>query len=128
MAKKYKDYRSQEAQQEKFDYLLKMTRHLYAKELDSRERSEILMLIARLVNLEDKEFLAKYLYEIHQLKGEVEMSRVLGPAWLGDALRKEADSEVLNMRLAQCRRKANLETARRLREMGQIFIGLRIFL
>ena len=118
MAKKYKDYRSQEAQQEKFDYLLKMTRHLYTKGLDSRERSEILMLIARLVNLEDKNFWAKYAEEIHKLKGETEMSRIVGPAWIEEIFRKEAEEEVLNMRLAQGRREANLETARRLREMG----------
>lgn len=118
IAKKYKEYRSEESQQVKFNYLLGMTRHLYAKGLDSRERSEILMLIARLVNLEDKNFCAKYAEEIHKLKGETEMSRIVGPAWIEEIFRKEAEEEVLNMRLAQGRREEKFDTARRLREMG----------
>ena len=60
----------------------------------------------------------KYAEEIHNLKGETEMSSIVGPAWIEEIFRKEAEEEVLNMRLAQGRSEGKFYTARRLREMS----------
>lgn len=61
-AKKYSDYMSKDTL--KLEYLLKITRNLQALGLDSKERAGILVLVTRLINLEDIELRKQYLEEL----------------------------------------------------------------
>ena len=66
------------------EYLLKITRILQALGLNTKERAGILVLVSRLINLEDMELRKQY---IEELKGENEMAEL---NWLEEYFRKEA--------------------------------------
>ena len=83
-AKKYGDYMSQDKQRVKLEYLLKITRSLQALGLNTKERAGILVLVSRLINLEDTELRKQY---IKELKGEKDMAEL---NWLEEYFRKEA--------------------------------------
>ena len=83
-AKKYKDYMSEDKQRVKLEYLLKITRSLQALGLNTKERAGILVLVSRLINLEDMELRKQY---IEELKGENEMAEL---NWLEEYFMKEA--------------------------------------
>ncbi|MBQ3458746.1 MAG: hypothetical protein IJG30_07290 [Synergistaceae bacterium] len=83
-AKKYGDYMSQDKQRVKLEYLMKITRSLQALGLNTKERAGILVLVSRLINLEDAELKKQY---IEELKGETEMAEM---NWLEEFFIKEA--------------------------------------
>lgn len=83
-AKKYKDYMSEDKQRVKLEYLLKITRSLQALGLNTKERAGILVLVSRLINLEDMDLRKQY---IEELKGEKEMAEL---NWLEEYFMKEA--------------------------------------
>ena len=83
-AKKYKDYMSEDKQRVKLEYLLKITRNLQALGLNAKERAGILVLVSRLINLEDMELRKQY---IEELKGKNEMAEL---NWLEEYFMKEA--------------------------------------
>ena len=83
-AKKYGDYMSQDKQKVKLEYLLKITRSLQALGLNTKERAGILVLVSRLINLEDMELRKQY---IKELKGEKDMAEL---NWLEEYFMKEA--------------------------------------
>ena len=83
-AKKYGDYMSEDKQRVKLEYLLKITRSLQALGLNTKERAGILVLVSRLINLEDAELKKQY---IEELKGETEMAEM---NWLEEFFTKEA--------------------------------------
>ena len=86
-AKKYNDYMSDTKQKIKLEYLLKITRKLHALGLNTRERAGILILVNRLINLEDKELREQYFNELKKLKGENNMAEL---TWLEERFRDEA--------------------------------------
>ena len=69
-AKKYKDYMDSSKQKVKLEYLLKITRNLYARGLGARERTGILMLVNRIINLEDIDLRKQYFNTVEDLKGD----------------------------------------------------------
>ena len=71
----------------KLEYLLKITRKLHALGLNTRERAGILILVNRLINLEDKELREQYFNELKKLKGENNMAEL---TWLEERFRDEA--------------------------------------
>ena len=83
-AKKYGDYMSQDKQRVKLEYLMKITRSLQALGLNTKERAGILVLVSRLINLEDTELRRQY---IEEMKGENEMAEM---NWLEEFFIKEA--------------------------------------
>ena len=86
-AKKYSDYMSNDAQKIKLEYLLKITRNLQALGLNTRERAGILVLVNRLINLEDEELRNQYFDELKRENNIVEL------AWIEELFRDEAVSE-----------------------------------
>ncbi len=89
-AKKYSDYMSNDAQKVKLEYLLKITRNLQALGLNYKERAGILVLVNRLINLEDEELRNQYFDELKKLKGDNNMAEL---TWIEKRLRDEAVSE-----------------------------------
>ena len=85
-AKKYSDYMSNDAQKVKLEYLLKITRNLQALGLNTRERAGILVLVNRLINLEDKELRTQYFDELKKMKGENNMAEL---TWIEEHFRDE---------------------------------------
>ena len=90
-AKKYSDYMSDDAQKVKLEYLLKITRSLQALGLNTRERAGILVLVNRLINLEDKGLREQYFDELNNLKGENSMAEL---TWLEQRFLDEAINKV----------------------------------
>ena len=74
----------EDKQRVKLEYLLKITRSLQALGLNTKERTGILVLVSRLINLEDMELRKKY---IEELKGENEIAEL---NWLEEYFRNEA--------------------------------------
>ncbi|NLL36572.1 MAG: hypothetical protein GX256_03500 [Fretibacterium sp.] len=64
--------RSNEEQQ-KLTYLLKLTRLLASKGWRRKDRSDLLVFIARVINLKDKVLWEQYRKDVRELKGESEM-------------------------------------------------------
>ncbi|MBQ3646746.1 MAG: hypothetical protein II960_09125 [Synergistaceae bacterium] len=89
-AKKYSDYMSDRDQKIKLEYLLKITRNLQALGLNTRERAGILILVNRLINLEDEELRNQYFNELKKMKGENDMAEL---TWIEERFRNEAISE-----------------------------------
>ena len=83
-AKKYGDYMSEDKQRVKLEYLLKITRSLQALGLNTKERAGILVLVSRLINLEDAELKKQY---IEEMRGETEMAEM---NWLEEFFIQEA--------------------------------------
>ena len=100
-AKKYSDYMSSENQKIKLEYLLKISRNLYARGLNTKERAGIIVFVSRLINLEDKELREQFFNELKKLGGEDDMNEM---TWIEehfynqalDRGRSEGRSETLN--------------------------------
>ena len=100
-AKKYSDYMSNENQTIKLEYLLKISRNLYARGLNTKERAGIIVFVRRLINLEDKELREQFFNELKKLGGEDDMNEM---TWIEehfynqalDRGRSEGRSETLN--------------------------------
>ncbi|MBQ9390535.1 MAG: hypothetical protein IJU07_10210, partial [Synergistaceae bacterium] len=98
-AKKYSDYMSDDAQKVKLEYLLKITRSLQALGLNTREREGILVLVTRLINLEDKTLRKQYFDELEKLKGESNSMAEL--TWIEEHFRDKAVSEGITKGIAK---------------------------
>lgn len=81
---------SNDAQKVKFEYLLKITRNLQALGLNIKERAGILVLVNRLINLEDEELRNQYFNELKKMKGENNVAEL---TWIEKRFRDEAISE-----------------------------------
>lgn len=100
-AKKYSDYMSSENQKIKLEYLLKISRNLYERGLNAKERAGIIVFVSRLINLEDEELRKQFFDELKKLKGEDVMNEM---TWIEehfynqalDRGRDEGRSETLN--------------------------------
>ena len=86
-AKKYSSYMSEEAQKIKLEYLLKITRNLYERGLSERERDGIIVLVARLINLENSELREQYFNELKKLEGTDKMAEM---TWIEERFYHEA--------------------------------------
>ena len=75
---------SQDKQRVKLEYLMKITRSLQALGLNTKERAGILVLVSRLINLEDAELKKQY---IEEMRGETEMAEM---NWLEEFFIQEA--------------------------------------
>ena len=100
-SKKYSDYMSSENQKIKLEYLLKISRNLYERGLNAKERAGIIVFVSRLINLEDEELRKQFFDELKKLKGEDVMNEM---TWIEehfynqalDRGRDEGRSETLN--------------------------------
>ena len=75
-AKKYSDYMSSENQTIKLEYLLKISRNLYSRGLNEKERSGIIVFVSRLINLEDEELRKQFFKELKKLEGKDDMNEM----------------------------------------------------
>ncbi len=75
-AKKYSDYMSSENQTIKLEYLLKISRNLYSRGLNAKERAGIIVFVSRLINLEDEELREQFFNELKKLGGEDDMNEM----------------------------------------------------
>ena len=75
-AKKYSDYMSSENQKIKLEYLLKISRNLYSRGLNAKERAGIIVFVSRLINLEDEELREQFFNELKKLGGEDDMNEM----------------------------------------------------
>ena len=114
-AKKYSDYMSNDAQKIKLEYLLKITRNLYARGLNDQDRAKIIIFVSRLINLEDSELRNQFFEELKKLEGKSNMTEL---TWIEEHFYDQAIGKGLTIGEARGRLAANLETARRLRNMG----------
>ena len=69
-AKKYSDYMSDDAQNVKLEYLLKITRNLYERGLNAQERARIIVFVSRLINLADEGLRSEFYEELKKMEGE----------------------------------------------------------
>lgn len=83
-AKEYSKYKSQEA---RLKYLLRITRSLQALGLKAKERAGILVLVSRLIDLEDEELRTQYFEELKKMEGESRMAEL---TWIEEHFRDEA--------------------------------------
>ena len=90
-AKKYSDYMSDDAQKVKLEYLLKITRSLYARGLNEQERARIIIFVSRLINLEDLDLRQEFFSELKKMKGETEMAEM---NWIQEYFYNEACDKV----------------------------------
>ena len=75
-AKKYSDYMSSENQTIKLEYLLKISRNLYSRGLNEKERAGIIVFVSRLINLEDEELRKQFFKELKKLEGKDDMNEM----------------------------------------------------
>ena len=75
-AKKYSDYMSRENQTIKLEYLLKISRNLYERGLNAKERAGIIVFVSRLINLEDEKLREQFFNELKKLGGEDDMNEM----------------------------------------------------
>ena len=75
-AKKYSDYMSSKNQTIKLEYLLKISRNLYERGLNAKERAGIIVFVSRLINLEDEELREQFFNELKKLGGEDDMNEM----------------------------------------------------
>ena len=114
-AKKYSDYMSNDAQKVKLEYLLKITRNLYARGLNAQDRAKIIIFVSRLINLEDSKLRNQFFEELKKLEGKNNMAEL---TWIEEHFYDQAIGKGLTIGEARGRLAANIETARRLRNMG----------
>lgn len=90
-AKKYSDYMSNDAQKVKLEYLLKITRNLYERGLNERERAGIIIFVSRLINLEDTELKKQYFEEVRKLEGKSDKIEL---NWIQEYFLKDFEAKV----------------------------------
>ena len=95
-----------------------LTRLLFKKGFTDRERRDVLLFIARIINLKDSALRQEYLEDWKKLKGE-EGSKM---TFIEEYFRNEGLEQGLERGLeqgrAEGRREANMETAQRMRGLG----------
>lgn len=69
-AKKYSDYMSDDAQNVKLEYLLKITRNLYERGLNEQDRAKIIVFVSRLINLGDEKLRKEFFKELTKMEGK----------------------------------------------------------
>ena len=91
----------------------------YARGLNDQDRARIIIFVSRLINLEDSELRNQFFEELKKLEGKSNMAEL---TWIEERFRDEAVSkgvaEGIVIGETRGRLAANLETARRLRNMG----------
>ena len=110
-AKKEALFKGGDREQQKFKYLRELTRLLAGKGWNEKDRRDLLILIARMINLEDKGLQQQYVADVKAMKGENNMAAMT-------FIEKYFKDEGRNEGFSLGRREANFDTARRLREMG----------
>ena len=93
-AKKYSDYMSSENQKIKLEYLLKISRNLYERGLNEKERAGIIIFISRLINLEDEELRKQFFNELRKLEGKDVMNEM---TWIEEHFYDQALSKGINI-------------------------------
>ena len=93
-AKKYSDYMSSENQSIKLEYLLKISRNLYERGLNEKERAGIIVFVSRLINLEDEELRKKFFKELKKLEGKDVMNEM---TWIEEHFYDQALSKGINI-------------------------------
>ena len=106
-AKKESLFKGGDKEQQKFKYLREITRLLAGKGWNEKDRRDLLILIARMINLEDKELQQQYVADVKAMKGENSMAAM---TFIEKFFRDEGRNEG--------RHEANFETARRMRDAG----------
>lgn len=91
-AKKYSDYMSDDAQNVKLEYLLKITRSLYERGLNEQDRAKIIIFVSRLINLGDEKLRKEFFEELKKMEGK-EMSEM---NWIQEYFYNEARDKVRN--------------------------------
>ncbi|MBR6900700.1 MAG: hypothetical protein IKN30_01385, partial [Synergistaceae bacterium] len=69
-AKKYSDYMSNDAQNVKLEYLLKITRSLYGRGLNEQDRAKMIIFVSRLINLGDETLRKEFFKELTKMEGK----------------------------------------------------------
>ena len=96
-AKKYSDYMSEDAQKVKLEYLLKITRNLYQRGLNEKERAGMIVFVSRLINLEDTDLRKEFFNELKKLEGETDMAEM---NWIQEYFYNDARDRVRNEGIA----------------------------
>ena len=91
-AKKYSDYMSDDAQNVKLEYLLKITRSLYERGLNEQDRAKIIIFVSRLINLGDEKLRKEFFEELKKMEGK-EMSEM---NWIQEYFYNEVRDKVRN--------------------------------
>ncbi len=91
-AKKYSDYMSDDAQNVKLEYLLKITRSLYERGLNEQDRAKIIIFVSRLINLGDEKLRKEFFEELKKMEGK-DMSEM---NWIQEYFYNEARDKVRN--------------------------------
>ena len=110
-AKKESLFKGGDKEQQKFKYLRELTRLLAGKGWNEKDRRDLLILIARMINLEDKGLQKQYVEDVQAMKGESGMAAM---TFIEKYFKDEGRNEGFNLG----RREANFETARRMRDAG----------
>ena len=106
-AKKEALFKGKDKERQKFKYLRELTRLLAGKGWDEKDRRDLLILIARLINLEDKGLQQQYVADVKAMKGENDMATM---TFIEKFFRDEG--------LTEGRREEKFDTARRMRDAG----------
>ena len=104
-----------DAQKVKLEYLLKITRNLNARGLNAQDRAKVIIFVSRLINLEDSKLRNRFFEELKKLEGKNNMAEL---TWIEEHFYDQAIGKGLTIGEARGRLAANIETARRLRNMG----------
>ena len=117
-------------EQQKLTYLRKLTRLLFERGFTDRERRDVLLFIARVINLKDKALRKEYLEDLRNLKGEGgNKMTFIEEYFRNEALaegrneglalgRAEGRNEGLALGRAEGRREASNEMACKMRDFG----------
>ena len=107
--------KGRDVEQQKFKYLREITRLLADKGWDEKDRRDLLILVARIINLEDKGLQQQYVADIKEMKGENTMAAI---TFIEKYFRDEGVTIGEERGRNEGRREANFETARRMRDAG----------
>ena len=122
-AKKETLFKGGDKEQQKFKYLRELTRLLAGKGWDEKDRRDLLILIARMINLKDEGLQQRYVNDVRTMKGESGMAAMtfIEKYFKDEGFslgRDEGFSLGRNEGISLGRREANFETARRMRDAG----------
>lgn len=106
-AKKEALFKGKDKESQKFKYLRELTRLLAGKGWDEKDRRDLLILIARMINLEDKGLQQQYVADVKAMKGENNMAAMT-------FIEKYFKDEGISLG----RHEEKFDTARRMRDAG----------
>ena len=95
--------KGKDGEQQKFAYLLKLTRLLAEKGLSEEDRRDLLIFVERIINLQSHDLRKQYVADIMEMKGEANMAYV---SFIEEYFRGEGE------------RQAQLKTAKRMLDGG----------